>query len=273
MPQHRIFAAIGASPASAAKAANIPTPDSGFPNRDTQDIALEGSITNDGAPVVNVIYKVSDGITPTAGVGARVLISAPGVGGVRKVGSLTGTLSVVTDGAEVGNVELLPAYASASTGAGVRVSAPATNLVNGLDVILSASGSAVAIAPYGASTNTGLTAKAKGTGPFVIAKPDGTAVLTVTSTGGMTLARTTDTSGTPTVTAPTAIVRVPNGSATLSVTCTAVTATTLILGTIRNSTSNAVYLKNIIPGAGSFTVTLSGDPGASNADIAIFIFN
>lgn len=272
MPQHRIFAAIGASPGSAAQAANIPSPSSD-PSSDTHTVALKSSITNDDAPVMKVSYSVLDGLTPSAGIGASVLISAQGAGGDRKIGSITGTLSVVTDGSEVGNVEILPAYGSVSSGAGVRVSAPVTSIVNGLDVIPSASGSAVTLAPYGTSTNTGLTAKAKGTGSVVVAQPNGTAVLTVTSTGGVTLARTTDTSGTPTVTAPTAIVRVPNGSATLSVTCTAVTATTLILGTIRNSTSNAVYLKNIIPSAGSFVVTLSGDPGASNADIALFIFN
>jgi len=52
-----------------------------------------------------------------------------------------------------------------------------------------------------------------------------------------------------------------------------VSATSLIFAQIRNATSNAVSVANVVPGAGSFIINLSGDPGVSNADVAFFVVN
>ena len=78
----------------------------------------------------------------------------------------------------------------------------------------------------------------------------------------------TQTGATPTVSRPAGVVRVPNGATTVTVTNTLVSATSLIFAQIRNATSNAVSVLRVVPGSGSFVITLSGDPGASHAQIA-----
>jgi hypothetical protein len=82
---------------------------------------------------------------------------------------------------------------------------------------------------------------------------------------------TTDTSASPTVNTPCGVVRVASGGTTVTVTCAACTANTLIRGQIRNNTTNSVSVRSIEPGAGSFVVRLSGDPGVSNADVFVQI--
>jgi hypothetical protein len=82
---------------------------------------------------------------------------------------------------------------------------------------------------------------------------------------------TTDAAPAPTINTPAGVVTVANGATTVSVTCAACTATTLISGTIRNATTNNVTLRAIIPGASSFVVHLSGDPGASGAEVYVEI--
>ncbi len=78
---------------------------------------------------------------------------------------------------------------------------------------------------------------------------------------------------TPTVSRPAGVVRVPNGATTVTVTNTLVSATSLIFAQIRNATTSAVSVANVVPGAGSFIINLSGDPGASNADVAFLVVN
>lgn len=85
------------------------------------------------------------------------------------------------------------------------------------------------------------------------------------------LQSTTDTSGAPNIATPAGIVRVPSGSSSVTVTCAACTANTLLWGSIRNATTNSVQLMRMVPGAGSFDVVLTGNPGASNADVAVYI--
>lgn len=82
---------------------------------------------------------------------------------------------------------------------------------------------------------------------------------------------TSDTTGSPTISTPMGVVRVASGATSVTVTCAACTTATLITGAIRNVTSNACYLRSIVPGAGSFVVTVSADPGASHADIVVSI--
>lgn len=83
----------------------------------------------------------------------------------------------------------------------------------------------------------------------------------------------TQTGATPTVSRPAGVVRVPNGATTVTVTNTLVSATSLIFAQIRNATTSAVSVANVVPGAGSFIINLSGDPGASNADVAFLVAN
>ena len=81
----------------------------------------------------------------------------------------------------------------------------------------------------------------------------------------------TQTGATPTVSRPAGVVRVPNGATTVTVTNTLVSATSLIFAQIRNATTSVVSVANVVPGAGSFIINLSGDPGASNADVAFLV--
>ena len=75
----------------------------------------------------------------------------------------------------------------------------------------------------------------------------------------------------PEVTTPCGVVQVDSGATTVTVTAAAVTANSIITGAIRNATTNACYLRSIVPGAGSFVITLSADPGASHAQIAFAV--
>lgn len=72
----------------------------------------------------------------------------------------------------------------------------------------------------------------------------------------------------PTVNTPCGVVQVDSGQTAVTVTATAVTANSLIFAQIRNATTNAVSVLRVVPGSGSFTITLSGDPGASHAQVA-----
>ena len=72
----------------------------------------------------------------------------------------------------------------------------------------------------------------------------------------------------PAVNTPCGVVQVDSGQTAVTVTATAVTANSLIFAQIRNATSNAVSVLRVVPGSGSFVITLSGDPGASHAQIA-----
>ena len=83
----------------------------------------------------------------------------------------------------------------------------------------------------------------------------------------------TQTGGSPTVSRPAGVVRVPSGATTVTVTNTLVAATSLIFAEIRNATSNTVSVANVVPGSGSFVINLSADPGASHADVAFFVVN
>lgn len=52
-----------------------------------------------------------------------------------------------------------------------------------------------------------------------------------------------------------------------------VTASSLVIATINNTTTNAVSVLRAVPTAGQVAVVLSGDPGASGASITIFTAN
>ena len=52
-----------------------------------------------------------------------------------------------------------------------------------------------------------------------------------------------------------------------------VASTSYIFAQISNTTTNAVYIARVVPGSGSFVITLSGNPGASHADISFLVVN
>lgn len=62
---------------------------------------------------------------------------------------------------------------------------------------------------------------------------------------------------------------VASGGASKAVTVTGVVAGSKCVASINEATTNAVYVRGVVPTTNTVTVTLSGDPGASNADISV----
>lgn len=83
----------------------------------------------------------------------------------------------------------------------------------------------------------------------------------------------TQTGAGPTVSRPAGVVRVASGATDVTVTNTLVTATSLIFCEIRNTTTNSTSVQSVVPGSGSFVITLTADPGASHADIAFLVID
>jgi hypothetical protein len=85
--------------------------------------------------------------------------------------------------------------------------------------------------------------------------------------------KNTGTVGAPvtTINTPRGITVIANGATSVAVTCAACTAETIIHPTIMNATTNNVSIRACIPGAGSFVVHVTGDPGASGAIIGVTI--
>lgn len=73
----------------------------------------------------------------------------------------------------------------------------------------------------------------------------------------------------PTITTPAMTVRVPSGATSVTVTHASVAATTRFRYAPISLATNSVYVRAIVPGSGSFVLTLSGDPGASHADFFV----
>lgn len=73
----------------------------------------------------------------------------------------------------------------------------------------------------------------------------------------------------PTITTPAMTVRVPSGSTSVTVTHASVASTTRFRYAPISLATNSVYVRAIVPGSGSFVLTLSGDPGASHADFFV----
>lgn len=221
--------------------------------------------------------KAFVGITPaalvTTGVTAGLTIATTaGTSGARTALTVTGSADTgVTASTEQSDLYLnLARTVTWATGAltnqrAVRIAAPTLAFV-GASTVTNASTLYIDRAPQ-AGTNATIT---NAYAVFVDAgrvRFDGPVV----QNDYPVLQSTSDTSGTPTVNTPAGVVRVASGATTVTVTCASCTSATLIKGCIRNTTTNAVYLRSIEPGSGSFVVRLSGDPGASHADVFVEI--
>lgn len=85
--------------------------------------------------------------------------------------------------------------------------------------------------------------------------------------------QTTGTLASPvtTINTPAGVTVVANGATTVTVTCAACTTATLITAVVLNTTTNTTTIRSVEPGAGSFVVRLTADPGASTAIIGVRI--
>lgn len=248
------------------------------------DATVNGAKTFSAAPAVVIDDATNTGITTAltlshtttgtaaAGIGARMLIRAEsGAGNLASAASFGAEHTDATDGAEVSRAGIFPCAAGA-IGAGLRVQAVAS-AVNGFEATVAATAGTPTLAPYGSDTNITAALKAKGTGALQVQTPGGTTIFSVLSTGGLTVYADTQTGASPTVSRPAGKVRVQSGGATVTVTNTLVTTSSLILVTPQSAPTNAVYVKSVVPGSGSFVITLSGDPGASHLDLAFLVLN
>lgn len=210
--------------------------------------------------------------TAAAGIGAGALLRAENAAGTLKsAGAIDAVHTTATDGAEVSAL-ILGAGIAGSVLEVARLAAVAS-AVNGLALTASATGEPVAVGVRGTDTNIGLGLTSKGTGQVMLVPGGSTVQLAVSTASGVLLRSTTDTGATPTASSATGIVRVQSGNTAVTVTNTLVSATSHVFAQIRNATSNAVSVLRVVPGSGSFVVTLSGDPGASHADISFLVVN
>lgn len=124
--------------------------------------------------------------------------------------------------------------------------------------------------------NTGLKLWADGNGEVALRNTSNTATIWGVRFGGLTVYSDVQLGPGPTVDRPAGVVRVQNGGATVIVANNLVrTAPTpsMILATIQAPTTNPVSVLSVEPGAGVFTITLSGDPGVGGADVAFLVVN
>jgi hypothetical protein len=85
--------------------------------------------------------------------------------------------------------------------------------------------------------------------------------------------QTTGTLASPvtTINTPAGVTVVANGATTVTVTCAACTTATLITAVVLNTTTNTTTIQSVEPGAGSFVVRLTANPGVSTAIIGVRI--
>lgn len=95
-----------------------------------------------------------------------------------------------------------------------------------------------------------------------------TAVHKLDTAGGITVSVS---GGKATFTAQlrTATDAVASGQTSKAVTVSGVTTASNCVASLNEATTNAVYVRGVVPTADTVTVTLSGDPGASNADLSV----
>lgn len=94
---------------------------------------------------------------------------------------------------------------------------------------------------------------------------------------GVVMSAAVDAGGAPVINRPAGVVTIPNGSTSIVVTNDLVTNAvpiSMIHATIQNATTNPVsVLSARVSGANNMTITLSGDPGASGAEVAFLVLN
>lgn len=208
--------------------------------------------------------------TAAAGIGAGLLLRAESAGGTtRSAGAVDAIHTTATNAAEVSAL-ILSAGIAGSILEVARFAAVAS-AVNGISVTGAATGSFPIIASRGSDTNVSLGIASKGSGRVAFAPGGSQPQFAVSTAGGLHAYGDSQTGANPTVSCPCGVVRVPSGSTSVTVTCTLCATTSLVFAAIRNTTTNSVSIRSVEPGNGSFVVRLSGDPGASNADISFLL--
>ena len=249
------------------------------------DEAAFGPTSADGGAFSDVVVTTDDAVTnavtrgltlshtttgtAAAGIGAGALLRAESnAGTLRSAGSFDAIHTTVTDGAEVSALVL----SSGIAGSLLEVARLATvvSAVNGLAVTGSATGEPVQLGVRGSDTDITVALVPKGAGGAMLLAGSGDNAFGLT-TAGVRVDSGSDTGATPTVSRNSGIVRVQSGNTSVTVVNALCTTDSKIFAQIRNTTTNAVSILRVVPGSATFDVVLSGDPGASHADIAFFM--
>lgn len=137
-----------------------------------QTITVNDAVHNDLSLCMTLGHTTSG--TAANGIGATLQFKAENDAGTAvAAGFVTGELTAVADGAEIGRVTVGPAVADEEV-CGLRVQG-ADAAVNGMEVLPSATGVAVRVYPYG-ETNVSLRLAGKGTGSVALANPANQAI-------------------------------------------------------------------------------------------------
>lgn len=226
--------------------------------------------TNNGITRGITLAHTTSG-TAAAGIGTGALFQAESdAGTLRTAGAVDAIHTSAVNGAEISVVVISAGQAGALVES-ARFAAPAS-AVNSLYVSGSSTGNAIESYPQGVDANCGWAISGKGSGALSLRSGAGTTLMSI-SNAGLTVYSDTQLGAGPVVSRPTGVVQVNSGSTTVTVTNTLVSATSQIWAQIRNATTNPVSVLNVIPGAGSFVINLSGDPGASHAQINFLVLN
>lgn len=104
--------------------------------------------------------------------------------------------------------------------------------------------------------------------------PSGVPVVVITADAGLEI-RSTDLSGTPgaaTINNPAGKVAIALGAASVVVTNSLVTANSCILATLNTTDATLLYIKSVVPGSGSFTIT-GNAVATADVKVSFLVFN
>lgn len=230
----------------------------------------------DGAPLsgystlITLIHTA--GGAPAPGIGERIALRAESlVGADVAVGCYQGSLLTVVAGAEIGVMDIVPAYADTVLSAGLRVSGlsgASGPVVNGLEVdpitAAAAATTGVVLTPYGSTADVSLNLHAKGTGRTMLRNAGntitvlGTEVVGSAGLFGVVAQSASPAAGLSPITCSTQSGRVTftDNSAVFVITNTLVTAATQVYVT-PVSIDAGIFIQTVVSAANTITITTS----------------
>lgn len=146
-----------------------------------QTITVNDAVDDDVTVGLTLSHTTSG--TATADIGAGLVFKAENAAGTaRKAAMYTGVLTTVTDTAEIGEAQILPAV-SDTVVAGLTVNGVAS-AINGVNILSAATGNPARIYPFG-ETNVSLRIAGKGTGSVALTNSANDAVRVEANSTGL----------------------------------------------------------------------------------------
>ena len=146
-----------------------------------QTVTVNDAVLDDITVGLTLSHTTSG--TATADIGAGLVFKAENAAGTaRKAAMYTGVLTTVTDTAEIGEAQILPAV-SDTVVAGLTVNGVAS-AINGVNILSAATGNPARIYPFG-ETNVSLRIAGKGTGSVALTNSANNAVRVEANSTGL----------------------------------------------------------------------------------------